>query len=306
MSLLVVGSVAFDSVETPGASRDRVIGGSAVYCSYGASYFTAVCLVGVVGEDWPEDHTRWLRSRGIDTLGLETVAGARTFHWKGKYLPDMNERETLELQLNVFAEFDPNLPEEYRNCPFVFLANGAPTLQRKVLAQVAPPRFVVADTMDIWIHNELPVLKQLLREVDGLVLNDSEARLLTGSLNLVQAGHDVLRMGPRFVVIKKGEHGAMFFSEQETYALPAFPTERVIDPTGAGDSFAGGMMGYLASRGEVGPDTLKTAIAYGTVVASYNVEDFSLDRMKQIERADLVQRMKQYQTMLNLDLPVVQ
>ena len=300
MSLLVVGSVAFDSVETPAAARDRVVGGSAIYCSYAASYFSEVSLVGVVGEDWPDEYTQWLRTRGIDTLGLETVPGAQTFHWKGKYHADMNDRETLELQLNVFAEFDPELPDTYRECPFVFLANGAPTLQRKVLSQVNSSRFVVADTMDIWIQNDAEELKQLLLEIDGLVLNDSEARLLTGKTNLVEAGQDVLRMGPGFVVIKKGEHGAMFFSDQETYALPAFPTDRVVDPTGAGDSFAGGMMGYLASQGEVGPKALKAAIGYGTIVASYNVEDFSLDRMKQIEQADLVQRMERYQAMLRL------
>lgn len=299
MPLLVVGSVALDSVQTPTAQRDDVLGGSAVYFSYAASYFTSVRLVGVVGDDWPPQHTELLNQRKIDTTGLQVVAGAKTFRWKGKYLDNMNDRETLEVHLNVFGEFDPVLPEDYRQCQYLFLANGAPQVQMKVLDQLPGARLTVADTMDLWIREEHDELMKLLRRIDGLVLNDSEAKLLTGQENLVLAGHQVREMGPKFVVIKKGEHGAMFFSEHETYVLPAFPTPDVVDPTGAGDSFAGGMMGYLAEKGDFEPKTLKKAMAFGIIVASFNVEDFSLDRMTKIERDDLQLRMQQYEKMLS-------
>jgi len=299
MALLVVGSVALDSVQTPTQSRDTVLGGSAVFFSYAASYFTPVRLVGVVGEDWPTEHTHLLRQRGIDVSGLEVRPGAKTFRWRGKYLPNMNDRETLEVHLNVFGEFDPRLSDEHRRSRFVFLANGSPTLQLKVLEQTTEAQLVVADTMDLWIRSQREALELLLRRIDGLVMNDSEAKLLTNEENLVVAGHKVRELGPRFVVIKKGEHGAMFFSKHETYVLPAFPTERVVDPTGAGDSFAGGMMGYLAEQQNFEPETLKRAMAYGILVASYNVEDFSLDRMTQVERADIELRMDQYVRMLS-------
>jgi sugar/nucleoside kinase (ribokinase family) len=299
MPLLVVGSVALDSVQTPKETRDDVLGGSAVYFSYAASYFTPVRLVGVVGEDWPGEHTTLLDDRGVDTSGLNVVAGKKTFRWRGKYLPNMNDRETLEVHLNVFGEFDPVLPDTYTQCQFLFLANGSPVVQMKVLDQVPGVRLAVADTMDLWIKEQHDELMQLLQRIDGLVLNDAEAKLLTATENLVEAGHKVREMGPRFVVIKKGEHGAMFFSEHETYVLPAYPTERVVDPTGAGDSFAGGMMGYLAEKGDFEPATLKEAMAYGILVASFNVEDFSLDRMKTIERDELELRMEEYRRMLS-------
>ncbi|QDU97753.1 PfkB family carbohydrate kinase [Lignipirellula cremea] len=299
MSLLVVGSVAFDSVETPTARRDDVLGGSAVYFSYAASYFTGVRLVGVVGDDWPEEHTKFLQNRKVDTSGLQVIAGKKTFRWTGKYHANMNDRDTLEVHLNVFGEFDPVLPEDFQRSPFVFLANGSPGVQMKVLDQVRGPRLVVADTMDLWIRETRDELMALLQRIDGLVLNDSEAKLLTGEENLVKAGHRVREMGPRFVVVKKGEHGAMFFSEHETYVMPAYPTEDVVDPTGAGDSFAGGMMGYLAEKNNFDSSTLKEAMAYGTLVASFNVEDFSLDRMKGIERADLDRRLEEYRKMLS-------
>jgi sugar/nucleoside kinase (ribokinase family) len=299
MPLLVVGSVALDSIETPTARRDNVLGGSAVHFSYAASFFTPVRLVGVVGEDWPAEHTKLLQDKGIDTSGLQVVAGGKTFRWTGKYQPNMNDRDTLELHLNVFGDFNPVLPESFRRSSFVFLANGSPTLQMKVLDQLPGAQLTVADTMDLWITTQRDDLMQLLKRIDGLVLNDSEAKLLTDDENLVRAGHAVRAMGPKFVVIKKGEHGAMFFSEHETYVLPAYPTERVVDPTGAGDSFAGGMMGYLAEQGKFDPVTLKTAMAYGVLVASFNVEDFSLDRLKGIARGDLNVRMEEYRRMLS-------
>lgn len=299
MSLLVVGSIAFDSVETPTEKRADVLGGSAVFFSYAASYFAPVRLVGVVGEDWPAEHTELLRAQGIDTSGLQVVSGAKTFRWRGKYMPNMNDRETLEIHLNVFEKFDPVLPADYRKSKYLFLANGSPIIQMRVLDQVPDAELKVADTMDLWINLQKDELRALLRRLDGLVLNDSEAKLLTDDENLVRAGRKVLEMGLKFVVIKKGEHGAMFFSRQETYVMPAYPTPDVVDPTGAGDSFAGGMMGYLAEKGNSSPETLKQALAYGTIVASYNVEDFSLDRMKKIGRADLEERMKSYRRMLS-------
>ena len=299
MSLLVVGSVAIDSIQTPTQTRDRILGGSATYFSYAASFFTPVRLVGVVGEDFPSEHVALLQGRNIDTSGLHVIPGGKTFYWKGKYLPNMNDRETLEVQLNVFGDFRPELPDSFRRSDFVFLANGSPVTQMSVLEQAVGPRLVVADTMDLWIREQHAPLMALLKRIDGLVMNDSEAKLLTGDENLVTAGRKVLELGPKFVVIKKGEHGGMFFSAHETYVLPAFPTERVIDPTGAGDSFAGGMMGYLALRGNFEPKTLKEAMAYGILVASYTVEDFSLDRLQNIARPDLDRRMEQYKRMLS-------
>jgi len=299
MPLLVVGSVALDSIETPTETRENVLGGSAVYFSYAASYFTSVRLVGVVGDDWPEAHTELLRSRDIDTAGLKALPGTKTFRWRGKYFDDMNTRETLDVQLNAMGRFDPVLPDEFRRSKFLFLANGSTDLQLKVLDQCPGASLRVADTMDLWIRSQPEQLSELLRRIDGLVLNDSEARLLTGDDNLVRAGHKVRERGPKFVVIKKGEHGAMFFSRHETYVLPAYPTARVVDPTGAGDSFAGGMMGYLAEQDNFDPRTLKEAMAYGILVASFTVEDFSLDRLRKIERADLEHRMEEYRRMLS-------
>lgn len=299
MPLLVVGSVALDSVETPSEVRENLLGGSAVYFAYAASYFTPVRLAGVVGDDWPQQHTDFLQSRHIDTTGLQTVRGARTFRWRGRYLDNMNDRETVDVQLNVMEQFDPVLPDAYKRCRFLFLANGSTKTQLKVLDQCPGATLAVADTMDLWIRTERPELMELLSRIDGLVLNDSEAKLLTGQENLVRAGQMVREMGPKFVVIKKGEHGAMFFSQHETYVLPAYPTPTVVDPTGAGDSFAGGMMGYLAEKGSFEPKTLKEAMAYGILVASFTVEDFSLDRLKRIRREDLELRMDEYRKMLS-------
>jgi sugar/nucleoside kinase (ribokinase family) len=291
--------VALDSVETPTEKRENVLGGSAVFFSYAASFFTTVRLAGVVGEDWPPQYTYLHQARGIDTAGLQVVAGGKTFRWRGKYLKNMNDRETLDLQLNVLNNFDPVLPEPYCRSKFLFLANGSTAHQLKALDQCVGASLVVADTMDHYIRTEPDGLKTLLKRIDGLVLNDSEAKLLTGDDNLVRAGNAVRQMGPRFVVIKKGEHGAMFFSQHETYVLPAYPTPLVVDPTGAGDSFAGGMMGYLAERDNFDPKTLKEALAYGILTASFTVEDFSLDRLRTIQRENLEHRMEEYKKMLS-------
>lgn len=299
MSILVVGTVAIDSIETPTESRDRVLGGSATHFSYAASFFSPVQLVGVVGEDFPHEHVSLLKERPIDLEGLQVVPGGKTFFWKGKYHSNMNDRDTLEVHLNVFGDFDPKVPENFRRTPLVFLANGSPMVQSKVLEQVIGPQLVVADTMDLWIRETHDELLALLKKVDGIVMNDSEAKLLTQQENLVKAGKRILELGPKFVIIKKGEHGAMFFSEYETYVMPAYPTELVVDPTGAGDSFAGGIMGYLAEQGNLEPTTLKRALAYGVLVASFTVEDFSLERLRKITRSDIDLRMEQYQKMLS-------
>lgn len=298
MPLLVVGSVAIDSVETPTASRDDVLGGSAVFFSYAASFFSPVKMIGTVGDDFPSTHTTFLEQRGIDTSGLETIPGGKTFRWRGRYMPNMNDRETLEVHLNVFGEFKPQLSDSHRQSKFVFLGNSSPVTQLSVLDQMPDAALTVADTMDLWINIQRDELEQLLKRIDGLVLNDSEAKLLAEDENLVRAGHAVRAMGPKFVVIKKGEHGAMFFSEHEMYVMPAFPTPQVLDPTGAGDSFAGGMMGHLASLGRFDPQALKEALAYGTVTASFTVEDFSLDRLSAIDRAELDRRVAEYRQML--------
>ena len=298
MSLLVVGSVALDCVETPTDKRDDVLGGSAVFFSYAASFFSPVKMIGTVGEDWPHEHTKFLEKRGIDTSGIETISGGKTFRWRGRYLPNMNDRETLEVHLNVFGEFKPKLQVNHRDSKFVFLGNASPVTQLSVLDQVPDAKLTVADTMDLWINIQRDELETLLKRIDGLVLNDSEAKLLAEDENLVRAGHKVRAMGPKFVVIKKGEHGAMFFSEHEMYVMPAYPTPQVLDPTGAGDSFAGGMMGHLAALDRYDPQALKEALAYGVITASFTVEDFSLDRLAAIDRGDLDRRVAEYRQML--------
>ena len=295
MSLLVVGSVAFDSIHTPTAVRENILGGSSVFFSYAAGFFGGVQMVGVVGDDWPDEYTQMLQQHHVDTSGLEIVPGGKTFRWSGKYLDNMNDRETLETQLNVLGDFRPKLPDSFKRAQYVFLANGVPAVGLMTLEQVQGADLVVADTMDLWINHCRADLDTLMQKIDGLVLNDSEAKMLTGERNTVTAAKKILTMGPKFVVVKKGEHGAMFVSEYEIYVIPAFPTEMVVDPTGAGDSFAGGMMGYLAAQGDMERETIKKALAYGTVVASFCVEGFSLDRFKEIDRKEIDKRFEQLQ-----------
>jgi sugar/nucleoside kinase (ribokinase family) len=300
MSLLVVGSVAFDSVETPGGSVDDALGGSATFFSYAASFFTRPRVVGVVGEDFPDDHRRFLAAREIDLAGLVTEKGGRTFRWKGRYHQDMNTRDTLEVHLNVLGTFNPHVPEAFRDSTHVFLANSVPAVQAKVLDQVKKPKMILADTMDLWIDTAQPDLLKLLPRLDGLLLNDSEAHLLTGENNLVRAGQAVRRLGPKFVIIKKGEHGAMLFTEDGVFVVPAFPTEQVVDPTGAGDSFAGGLLGSLVELDAQGsPGRLRRAMAYGTVIASFTVEDFSLHRLARLNRREIDDRLEKYRHMLS-------
>lgn len=297
-TLLVVGSLAFDSIETPSGTVDNALGGSATFFSYAASFFTKPRLVGVVGEDFPEEHRQLLAGRGIDTAGLETEKGGKTFRWKGRYHRDLNNRDTLEVHLNVLGTFDPKLPESFRDSTHVFLANSSPGVQLKTLNQVHKPKLVLADTMDLWIREFRTDLMKLLPRLDGLFLNDSEARMLTEEDNLVTAGKKVRELGPKFVVIKKGEHGAMLFSTDGVFVVPAFPTETVVDPTGAGDSFAGGLVGSLTAGGDHEPGQLRRAMAYGTVVASLTVEGFGLDRLKKTDRREIDGRLEWYRTML--------
>ncbi len=290
MSLLVTGSIGIDNVETPFGSRQDVIGGSAVYFSHAASFFTPVRLVGVVGEDCPKSLLDVFRGRNIDTAGLEIRKGSKTFRWHGSYLKDLNAAETVEVDLNVLAERAPKIPAEFLDSRFVFLANTHPALQQETLGMLKSPQLVVADTMNLWIQTERQHLEKLLSKIHGLVLNDGEARLLTEQKNLIAAAHDVLKMGPKFVVIKKGEHGCLLVNDRETFVLPAYPAEKVVDPTGAGDSFAGGMMGYLATQGSISGATIKRALAFGTVVASFTISDFSLGGLAAATREQIDQR----------------
>jgi cytidine kinase len=287
MSLLVTGSIGLDTLETPAGRRDDVLGGSAIYFSVAASYFAPVRLVGVVGADFPRGHLKVFDGRAVDASGLESRAGSRTFRWHGSYLKDLNNADTVKVDLNVLAEHAPKIPAGFRDSRFVFLANTHPALQQEMLGSLEKPTLVVADTMNLWIGNEKAELLKLLGKIDGLVLNDGEARQLSGESNLIAAAKYVLGHGPRFVIVKKGEHGSLLVTKEELFVLPACPVEKVIDPTGAGDSFAGGIMGYLASVGSVTPQALRTAIGYGTVMGSCTISDFSLAGLARTSRAEL-------------------
>jgi sugar/nucleoside kinase (ribokinase family) len=299
MSLLVTGSIGIDTVETPFGKHDDVIGGSAIYFAYAASFFAPVRLVGVVGEDAPKKIFDVFDGRDVDTGGLEVRKGSKTFRWHGSYVKDMNEAVTVEVDLNVLAERAPKIPETFKDSRHVFLANTHPVLQQEMLHSMKSPKLIVADTMNLWIQTEQPELRKLLKSIHGLVLNDGEARLLTGEKNLIDAARDVLKLGPKFVVIKKGEHGCMMCSERDTFVLPAFPAQKVIDPTGAGDSFAGGMMGYLATQGTFSSATLKRALAFGTVVASYTIADFSLGGLMSTDRDQIDDRWHEYKSAMS-------
>ncbi len=294
MSLLVTGSIGIDTVETPFGKRDDVIGGSAIYFAYAASFFTPVRLVGVVGEDCPKSFFNVFEGRDVDLGGLETRKGSKTFRWHGSYVKDLNEAVTVEVDLNVLAERAPKIPEPFLDSRYVFLANTHPVLQQQMAGSLKSSKLIVADTMNLWIQTERNELVKLLKQIHGLVLNDGEARLLTEKKNLIEAAREVLKMGPKFVIIKKGEHGCMMCSEKETFVLPAYPADKVVDPTGAGDSFAGGMMGYLSTQGNFTPATIKRALAFGTVVASYTIADFSLGGLKSTNRDDIDDRWNQF------------
>jgi sugar/nucleoside kinase (ribokinase family) len=293
MSILVVGSVAFDTIETPNGRADEVLGGSAAYFAVAASYFAPVKLVAVVGDDFPAHERAFLASRDIDLTGL-TVAKGRTFRWTGRYHEDMNVRDTLDLQLNVFSDFSPVLPASFRDASLVFLANINPGLQASVLDQLTRPRLIACDTISHWIEGARSELEALLKKVDMFVINDEEARLLSGERNVVRAARKILEMGPRTLLIKRGEYGVLLFSPNSVFAVPAYPLEEVFDPTGAGDSFAGGFLGYLAYINNLSEANLRKAIVYGSVVASFVVEDFSLRRLQTLTRDDIERRYRQF------------
>jgi sugar/nucleoside kinase (ribokinase family) len=293
MSVVIVGSVALDTVQTPVETHADLLGGSASYASVAASFFTPVKLVGVVGTDFPKKFTTLLRKRGIDLAGLQ-VAEGKTFRWSGVYEWDYNTRRTLSVALNVFEQFNPTLPASYATAPFVMLGNIHPSLQHRVLDQMRRPKFILCDTMDLWIETAKPDLLKLLKRVDALCLNDSEARQLTGQTSLIKAGRTLLRMGPKFAIIKKGEHGALLFSNGDFFSAPAYPLEDIHDPTGAGDCFAGAFIGCVARAGRATPAVLRQAIVHGSVVASYNVENFSLQRLERLRPADIARRYAEF------------
>lgn len=303
MGILVVGSVAFDSVETPFGVVEEVLGGSATYFSTSASYFTDVCLVAVVGGDFPEEHTEFLRSRNIDLRGLVRNAGD-TFRWKGRYGYDLNEAQTLETRLNVFESFRPSIPSEYADAEFVFLANIDPDLQMEVLRQVNKPRIIASDTMNFWISSKPEALKKVIGKVDILIINDGEARQLSQEPNLVKAAKMILSLGVKTLIVKRGEYGVLMFTGNSIFAAPAYPLEKVFDPTGAGDTFAGGFMGYLANTGNLTDAGIRQAIIFGSVMASFTVEDFSLNRLKRLDYREIEERYRGFKAMTHFeDLP---
>jgi len=290
--LLVVGSVAFDHVMTPMGERKDSLGGSATYFSYSASYFSPVKLVAVIGDDFPDKYIRLLNDKGIDTSGLMRQPG-KTFRWAGSYVDDLNEAKTLSTELNVFEAFKPELPASYRDCEFIFLANIDPELQLNVLQQVKSPKFIACDTMNLWINIKKDKLLELLNKIDLFILNDAEAKMLSGKSNIIEAARIIQKMGPKTIVVKKGEHGSVLLHCDEIFIMHAYPFERIVDPTGAGDTFAGGMVGYLCKKGSVGFADLKQAVAYGTVMASFNVENFSLDNLIGLDESKIEARLKQ-------------
>jgi len=300
MGLLVVGSVAFDSVETPFGKVEEALGGSATFFSTSASYFTDVRLVAVVGEDFPEKHINFLKMRRIDLRGLERTKG-KTFRWQGRYGFDLNDARTLRTELNVFENFRPKLPEEYKDTKVVFLANIDPDLQRDVLTQVSRPDIVAADTMNFWIEGKRDSLIETLKSVNILLINEAEARQLAGEANLVKAAKKISSFGPETLVIKRGEYGVLMFRGKSVFSAPAYPLESVFDPTGAGDTFAGGFMGYLSNVMDWTETSMRKAIVMGSVMASFNVEDFSMNRIRNLEYAEIEARYREFRRLSHFE-----
>ena len=293
-SMLVVGSVALDTIHVPDGSFENILGGSATFASITGAFFAPVQLVGIVGEDFPDDHVRMFRDRGVDIEGLE-IAKGKTFHWEGRYTPDLTHRDSLCTELNAFGQFHPKIPEKFRDTPFVMLGNIAPELQLEVLDQVRKPELVVADTMNFWIDGKLDDLKKVLARTDVLVINEEESRQLAGKHNIVQVAHELLAMGPRIVIIKRGEYGALLFEEDHVFSAPAYPVREVKDPTGAGDSFAGALLGYIASRGNTRASTLRRAMIYGSALASYCVEDIGVSGLLSVDGDAVEERFRAFQ-----------
>jgi len=303
MSVLIVGSIALDDIKTPVEEHANLLGGSASYSAVAASFSSPVNLVGIVGDDFPAEHVELFEKRAIDLAGLQRVPG-QTFRWSGEYLWDLNTRETRSVALNVFEHFTPTLPDSYKETPIILLANIAPDLQHHVLDQVKLPRFVIADTMDLWINIAKERLIELLSRVHMLILNDGEARQLTGLTSLIKAGRKLQELGPRYVAVKKGEHGCLLFGDDgQFFSCPAFPLEDIHDPTGAGDTFAGGLAGYLAKSGdtEITFSQIKQAVVHGSVLASFNVEAFSLERLKTLTHEQIAERKALFQRISSLD-----
>lgn len=300
VKVVVVGSIGLDTIETPWAKREAILGGSVSYACAGASFFARTGMVGIVGHDFPPACEDTYLKLGIDLRGLQKAHG-KTFRWGGVYDADMNNRRTLFTELNVFGSFMPELPSDYARAPFLFLANIAPALQLHVLKQARSPAFVAADTMDLWINTARAPLMEVISAVDLLALNESEARLLTGEHNLIKAARKILGWGPDYVIVKKGEHGAMLFTSGSVFVAPAYPLEVVHDPTGAGDSFAGGFMGALAELGAVDEPSIRRAMAYGSVVASFGVEDFSLARIERLTRGEIEHRLGAFKRLTRLE-----
>jgi len=304
MSLLVVGSVAFDAIETPFGKTDKIVGGAASYISLAASYFTkSTNLVAVVGDDFPQEFIQHLNKHGVDTTGLQVKQGEKSFFWSGKYHTDMNSRDTLVTELNVLADFDPIIPEAYQNCEYLMLGNLTPKIQQTVLERLHKrPKLVVMDTMNFWMEIALDDLKETLKMVDVLTINDEEARLLSGEYSLVKAAAKIQAMGPKYLIIKKGENGALLFHGTEVFFAPALPLEEVFDPTGAGDTFAGGFMGYLAKTGDISFEGMKNAIIFGSAMASFCVEKFGTERIIDLSETELNTRVNAFKKLVNFTI----
>jgi sugar/nucleoside kinase (ribokinase family) len=300
MELLVVGSIALDSVKTPFGKVEEVLGGSATYFSVAASYFTGINLVAVVGNDFPEEHYNLLKEKDVNLKGLEKVDG-KTFRWVGEYGYDLNEAHTIDTRLNVFETFEPKIPKEYEDIEYVFLANIDPEIQLRVLTQVKNPKLVACDTMNYWIEGKPDVLKELLKKVDILTINESEVRELTGEPNLVKAASIVKSYGVKYLIVKRGEYGVLMFGPESIFHAPAYPLEYIYDPTGAGDSFAGGFLGYLTNTDNLSENSYRQAIIFGSVMASFNVEAFSLDRLKGLSHHDIEERFKEFKRLTHFD-----
>lgn len=298
--VLIVGSMALDNVKTPFGEVKDALGGAAVYSSIAASYFTSVQLVGVVGEDFPEEHVQFLSSRSIDLTGMQRMPG-ETFRWAGYYEFDLNQAHTLDTRLNVFQHFRPTIPEAYKDTKYVFLANIDPDLQLQVLDQVSNPKLTVCDTMNFWIDSKRDRLIEVLKRVDVVVLNDGEARQLCGSFSLIKAAQELRKLGPKAVIIKKGEHGALMVTENGYFVAPSYPLEEVKDPTGAGDTFAGGLMGYIASTDDISEDNLRKAIIFGSTLASFNCEDFSLGKLGALTPEDIAGRYCEFKNIAHFE-----
>jgi len=299
MSLVIVGSVAFDTIETPGDRKERIVGGSCTYSALAASFFTRPRIVAVVGEDFPKSTADFLKKRGVDLKGLTIVPGGKTFFWEGRYGDDPNQLDTLRVDLNVFLDFRPTLPASYRAPDILFLANISPDLQEHVLAQVKRPRLVAMDTIRYYIETQPEALDRVLRTVDIYFANDEEARLLTGERNLIRAGRRLLAFGPRLVVLKKGEHGALIFGPDFLFGIMARPCETVVDPTGAGDSFAGGFLGYLDRVGNLRAMSIRRAAVYGSVMASFAIEDFGIERFRSLKPDDVEARFAEFKKLVS-------